>query len=177
MKRTQYSPSPHCCPSCPPPSRTRNSGRGSYSIPLNRPTPSRRSSTKSDPSPTKSNRSSRANRSSPTLSRSRRRHSKPTTSQAAVQPLPPDDPCAEDALFTISLADFGPATAATDLEYLRQFGGLAQFREHWKWSRSRLPTSERSSHQQHDSGLRQFQHLPGSNRLPHRAPPSISTIL
>jgi len=39
---------------------------------------------------------------------------------------------------------------------IRQSGSTPQ---HRKWSFSRLPTSERSPHQQHDSGLRQFQHL------------------
>ena len=57
------------------------------------------------------------------------------------------------------LTDDGPADAATDLKYLRQLGSLGQLRQHRKWSFSRLPTSERSPHQQHDSGLQQFQHL------------------
>ncbi len=80
-------------------------------------------------------------------------------SKAAVQPLAPDDPCAEDALFTVSLADFGPASAATDLEYLRQLGRLGQFGQYWQWSFSLLPTSERPEYQQHDSGLRRLQRL------------------
>ena len=64
--------------------------------------------------------------------------------QAAIQPRTPDDPCAQNALFPISVSNFRLATAAADLEYLRQFDGLAQFGEYGKGGRSLLPASERA---------------------------------
>ena len=73
------------------------------------------------------------------------------------QPRAPDDSRAVDALSAVLVSHHRPADAATNLEHLRQFDGVAQFREHRKRGRSLLPAGQRAEYQQHNSRLRQRQ--------------------
>ena len=77
--------------------------------------------------------------------------------KAAIQPRSPDDPRAKNALFPVSVSNFRLATATADLEYLRQFDGLAQFGEHRKGSGGLLPASERAEYRQRDPWLQHCQ--------------------
>ena len=60
-------------------------------------------------------------------------------------------------LYSRFLSPTSDLRAATDLEYLRQFDGLAQFRQYRKRSGSRLPAGERSEYHQRDSRLQRRQ--------------------
>ena len=76
--------------------------------------------------------------------------------QAAIPTRASDDSCAVDALSAVLVSRHRPKTAATNLEHLWQFDGVAQLREHRKRGRSLLPAGKRANYDQR------------SSRLPHR---------
>ena len=64
--------------------------------------------------------------------------------QAAIPTRTPDDPRAVHALSAVPVSHDRLETAATNLEHLWQFDGVAQLREHRKRGRSLLPAGQRT---------------------------------
>ena len=73
--------------------------------------------------------------------------------QAAIPTRASDDSCAVDALSAVLVSRHRPEDAATNLEHLWQFDGVAQFREHRKRGRSLLPAGKRANYDQRSSRL------------------------